>query len=104
MNETNDTTQAVAEASEKVLINDLDSFVRILFTWHEDKVQLLEHVLDVPEGTTMMVKDQDESSEEIILEGDKRKAFVAGLTLALMELGRLPFFFETDEVDGESLH
>lgn len=97
------------QSSNLVEISSLDTFVRILSLWHSDKIKVLEHMLDVPEGTSVQLSEE----EAIILTGETHKAFIIGLNLALMELGVLPFSFETEEddegkeealIDADSVH
>lgn len=72
-------------------IDDLDQFVTILVGWHNEKVKVLEHMLEIPEGTVM-----ESDGKEAILTGDVLAAFKAGIELTLMELGTLPFAYETE--------
>lgn len=70
-----------------VLIEDLDQFVSLLTGWHSNKVAMLEHLLEIPEGTEMQV----DGGDSVALTGDILAGFKAGLNVALMELGKLPF-------------
>lgn len=81
-------------SAEIVQITDLDSFVRALVHWHTNKVAMLKHMAEVPEGTEVQA---NESKPAIILQGDVREAFRAGLATALAELGELPFSFELED-------
>lgn len=78
-------------APDTLEVEDLDQFVTILVNWHNEKVAILKHMLDVPEGTVMECDGQDAT-----LSGDVLAALKAGIELALMELGTLPFAYETD--------
>jgi len=80
-----------AQAPETVEIADLDQLVKLLTGWHSQKVAVLEHMIDLPEGTEMSVGD---SPESIVMTGDMLAGFKAGLGLALIELGTLPFLCE----------
>jgi hypothetical protein len=71
---------------DNVLIEDIDQFINITMEWHGNRVAEVEHMLSVPEGTVMELNGVD-----IPLTGDMHKGFVAGLTVALMRLGSLPF-------------
>lgn len=82
-----------------VPIESLDQFVGILTRWHAHKVKVLEHMLSVPEGTEMQV----DGGEPVPLTGDMMAGFRAGLSLALMELGNLPFVTATRS-DAPAVH
>lgn len=77
-----------------VEIKDLDTFARSLAHWHDNKVKVLEHMLSLPSGTEMIVDGNTEAP--VIMAGDMLAGFKAGIDLALMELGTLPFVFETE--------
>lgn len=76
-----------------VPVVDLDQFVRMLAGWHGQKVAELNHMLTVPEGTKVLVDD----GPPLVLAGDARKGFLAGLNTALAALGQLPFVAEIDD-------
>lgn len=83
--------------SEKqtMMIETLDDFVRMLTQWHSSKVAQLNHMKTVPEGSGVALDDGPEK----ILTGDLREGFILGLTLALSQLGTLPFEAEVEYVD-----
>lgn len=83
------------ENQDTLVIEDLNEFVYILEGWHNEIIKVLEHMLEVPEGTVMEVDGVD-----YVLTGDLLAAFKAGLDLALIELGKLPFTCETDPPDA----
>ena len=76
-------------------IDSLDQFINILHIWHGRKVQVLEHMLNIPEGTDMELDDKN-----IQLIGDVRTAFIEGIKLSLHELGTLPFTVEQEDKQG----
>lgn len=76
---------------DTLVIEDMNQFVQILVAWHSERVQALEHMLQVPDGTVMETNGIDAT-----LTGDLLVGFKAGIELALMELGTLPFAYETD--------
>lgn len=86
--------QAKPAEPATVEMKDLDQFVKVLTAWHSKKVKVLEHMLGLPDGTEMVV-DGDEA-KPIVMTGDILVGFKAGLDLALMELGNLPFLYETE--------
>lgn len=75
-----------------ITMSDIDQFAYLLAKWHKEKVKVLEHVLDVPEETVLNL-----NGTEITLSGDVLAGFQAGLSVALMELGNLPFVVETTD-------
>lgn len=81
------------QPSETVVVSDIDQFIQLLSGWHQNKVKTLEHMLAIPEG--IEVGFNDEALQ--ILSGDLHKGFLMGLSLALMELGTLPFGVEVDD-------
>ena len=85
-------TQEAPVAKATIEIEDLNQFVQILAAWHEQKVKTLAHMLEIPDGTEMAVTGED----PVILTGDMLAGFKAGLELSLMELGTLPFAYETE--------
>lgn len=95
MTEAQEATQEDATASDTHEVSDLDEFVRILVHWHSKKVQILEHVLQVPEGTEMEFEGQTYP-----LTGDILKGLRAGINLSLIELGKLPFMAEVESEPG----
>ena len=79
---------------ETLLIKDIDQFVNLLTRWHAEKVKVLEHMLEVPDGTEM-----ERDGVSVVLTADMLAGFKAGIDLALMELGSLPFATEPDVVE-----
>ena len=74
-----------------LVIEDMNQFVQILVAWHSEKVKVLEYMLQVPDGSVM-----ETNGIKTTLTGDLLAGFKAGIELALMELGTLPFAYETD--------
>ena len=79
------------ENQDTLVIEDMNQFVQILVAWHSEKVKVLEHMLQVPDGSVM-----ETNGIEATLTGDMLAGFKAGIELALMELGTLPFAYETE--------
>ena len=88
----------VVEELPMITVNDLDTFVQYLIKWHSTKITLLQHMQQIPEGTTVQAMGED--AEMHPLEGDMLKGFKFGLEVALAELGALPFAIEFE--DGPS--
>ena len=78
---------------DNVEVTDLDQFVKLLAHWHTAKVNVLKHMLEVPETAEVSIGD----GEPIPVTGDFRKGYQLGLSLALSELGELPFVAELEE-------
>lgn len=74
-------------------VEDLDMFVKLLLQWHTAKVDTLEHMLRIPQG--FEVSFNGEAPQ--ILEGDLHAGFTIGLTVALIELGQLPFVARVED-------
>lgn len=81
-------------ATKTVMVDDLDQFVRVLMAWHANKVAMLRHLQNIPDGTEASKDDE----EPVILTGDMLKGFQMGLEVALEEMGTLPFEAELEEV------
>jgi hypothetical protein len=79
--------------AETVVVADIDQFIQLLSGWHESKVKTLEHFLSMPEGVEVTFNNEATQT----LSGDLHKGFLMGLSLALMELGTLPFGVEIDD-------
>jgi hypothetical protein len=84
---------------ETVMIDSLDQFVRALHQWHSNKVQLLKHMQSVPEGTEV----SNDAGQTFLLEGAYRDGFILGLTVALSEMGELPFEAEVTFTSDEPI-
>ena len=81
--------------NEIIEIDDLDTFVTLLEDWHTQAVKELEHFKGIPEDTEIEVND----NAGIILSGDIRAGFLAGLELALVKLGTLPYTSIEEDVE-----
>ena len=79
------------ENQDTLVIEDMHQFVQLLVAWHSEKVKVLEHMLQVPDGSVM-----ETNGIKATLTGDLLAGFKAGIELALMGLGTLPFAYETD--------
>lgn len=87
--------------SEDILeIKDLDHFVGMLTRWHTHKVAVLKHMLEVPRDAEVTLNDGVPRK----LDGPFRDGFELGVTLALSELGKLPFVAEMEEATDAVKH
>ena len=75
---------------ETLYVENMDHFIALLFAWHENKVKTLEHMMSIPEGTEVTFGDEMVQ----VLSNDVLKGFQIGLSLALIEMGQLPFMAE----------
>lgn len=88
-----DAQEDVTEQEQTVPVTDLNQFVAILSQWHQGKTKTLKHMLEIPLGTPF-----DFNNElDLVLQGDLHKGFIIGLTVALSELGELPFVAEMED-------
>jgi len=85
-----------SQKPEVVPIETIDQFAAYITAWHSHKVAVLEHMLQVPEGTEMQV----DGGAEVVLEGAVLAAFKAGISVSLMELGKLPFVTQMEEQEA----
>ena len=88
---------AVPDSQELIQVEDLNQFVYHLNNWHQSKVAMLRHMLQIPEGTAAELND----GEKVTMTGDILRGFRIGVTLGLSELGTLPFVAEmTDSAEA----
>jgi len=83
-----------------VQVEGMDHFIELLVRWHTNRVDTLQHMINVPEGVVVEAED----GKGFTLEGPMYKGFQLGLKLALMELGALPFGFESEDDDPRSIN
>lgn len=82
-----------AQKPELIPIQNIDHFIHLIVVWHNNRVALLKHMMALPAGTEMQVDE----NKTVVMDGERLEGFKAGLGLALMELGDLPFVVETVE-------
>jgi hypothetical protein len=87
-----DQQEQTPEVPETVQVQSLDHFITLLIRWHDTKVRLLKHMTEIPEGAVVEIDGADKA-----FTGDLREGFKLGITVALAELGNLPFAVEMDE-------
>jgi hypothetical protein len=88
-------TDNTAQSSDTIEVDDLNKFVKLLTRWHGGAVKRAEHFLQVPEGQEIKIGED----AELVLTGDTLRAFKAGVNCALMQLGTLPFAYETEPAE-----
>ena len=90
------TSQAAQSPSGNIEVDNIHEFVHYLNSWHSSKVQELRHMIDMPEGITM-VTEENGVEKSVLMEGVMLAGFKAGVELALMQLGTLPFSAELED-------
>lgn len=83
------------QAPETIQVESLDQFVQYLVRWHETKVALLKHMETIPADAVVEIDGVDRAFTP-----EMREGFKLGITIALAELGTLPFGFETDDEES----
>lgn len=83
------------QAPETIQVESLDQFVQYLVRWHDTKVRLLKHMETIPEDAVVEIEGVDHAFTP-----EMRQGFKLGITIALAELGTLPFGFETDDEES----
>ena len=86
-------TPTALELSGVLEVSDLDTFVRYLVSWHSEKVALVKHMLEVPDGAKFKIGED----EPILLSGETLTTFKLGVQMALMELATLPFVADVED-------
>lgn len=86
----------------KMTIDTVEQFLQALMLWHQNKMGMLHHMLQVPPGTVVTLGNNETAEETLVtLEGVALDGFKVGLTLAIMEMGKLPFL--PVDADGNEL-
>lgn len=63
----------------------------VVINWHQSRIDQLDEILDsAKDGKGLKLKNEEDDSE-IVIEGDKLAGFRAGLHVAKLILGKLPF-------------
>lgn len=93
---TNTTKPTVQALAGTVPVEDLDTFVQILTTWHAEKCVVVQHLLAVPEGSEFEIGDGAEA-KTLVMSGDVLAGFKLGIEMAMMHLGTLPFVAEMED-------
>ena len=78
--------------SDTIPVTDVDQLAQYISHWHSNRIKRLEHMMEIPVGTKVIVKldDSDDEPVELELTEDIRKGFLIGLTVSLSEFGELP--------------
>lgn len=89
-----------AEVLDIVHMPDLDTFVRALTAWHSQKMEMLRHLQDIPEGTAFQVGDGTEA-KDLVMTAEMLDGFQFGIEMALMQIGELPFVVEIEDAQPQ---
>lgn len=89
---------------ELVTMNDVDVFAGHLVAWHGRQMRQAEHLFKVPEGTAIEVQiGESDTPTDVVLEGEKLRAFLGGVSACLSLFDQLPFAaIAVDELKGEA--
>jgi hypothetical protein len=91
-------TTDIQDDSGTTPVTDLDTFVKLLASWHGKRVQRLEQLLIIPEGTEVSMGEEP----AFALTGEALKGFRVGVAISLSQLGKLPFEAEFESIpDGK---
>lgn len=92
------TTSGEQSPSAMIPVDNIHEFVHFLNGWHQERVKQLRHMIEMPEGITMIVGEGAEE-KSVTMEGQLLAGFKAGVELALMQLGTLPFSVELEDAE-----
>ena len=73
-------------------LDTLDQVAQHVIAWHQDKLTLVNHMLNIPTGTTVTIDDS-----EYILEGDFLKGYEAAMLFIKDTLTNDPPLVETED-------
>lgn len=92
------TEATTPENQETVQISDMTQFIAILTAWHKKRADELIYYSTIPDGghIGVILSDENGADVEHVLQGDTLKGFKAGINVALVALGKLPFIFEME--------
>lgn len=76
----------MTEPSKMIPLDSAEDLAQLIDLWHSTQVATLEHLMKIPEGAKFTT-----GNTEHVLAGDTLKGFRAGITTALMLLGKLPY-------------
>lgn len=85
---TNAPEEGTVEFYKQHLAN-MHGLVTDLYTWHEDNMAHLNHLLAFPKEDELVVENNS-TGEEVILTGKEREAFFTGIEVAIASLKEFP--------------
>lgn len=82
----------------------LKELAETIMDWHDSRVEQIDEILESgKDGKGIKLRNEEDDSE-IVIEGDKMAGFMAGLHVAKLILGKLPFTLQdpTESWDDEA--
>lgn len=83
----------------------LKELADVVIAWHQSRIDHIDEILESGDGKKGIKLKNEEDGSEIVIEGDKLAGFRAGLHVAKLILGKLPFSLqdptEMDEEEDE---
>lgn len=75
----------------------------VVIGWHQSRIEQIDEILGSANGDKGLKLRNEEDDSEIVIEGDKLAGFRAGLHVAKLILGKLPFTLEesTESLDDD---
>lgn len=73
-------------------IESVSDLAGLIFGWHQNRIQRLQQMMEIPEDAVVQYGDK-----EYTLAGDLLIAYQIGLTVAMSEFRRLPFYADVNE-------
>ncbi|MBH8611918.1 hypothetical protein I4N56_014030 [Pseudomonas mohnii] len=89
------TNQATANISDP----DVAEIIGMLKEWHANRVRQLQMIVQAPADTELVLRGAN--GQQVLLVGDERKGFKAGLATALDLFGKFPLTM-TEVVDDDA--
>ena len=85
-------------------IKDMDQFAALIDQWHAQTMENGNRVLEIPEGTTIIVEDEKNPGQviEMDLNGPYLQVFRLGAQTVLHLFKNLPFGASMEEVPEET--
>lgn len=93
--------QQQQQQPETIEVDSIDQFVALTTRWHAGVIKRLEHFLKMPDDPNQGIEMQVGDEPSIKLTGDALKGMKAGIQLALMEFGNLPFAYELEDAAND---
>jgi hypothetical protein len=88
-----DEIDAVVPEPSSVQIESLEHMYLIIQGWHQHKMEILTHMVEIPEGTTFQKGDETPQT----LAGEYLLGFKAGVSAALIEVSEFPLLITHPE-------
>ena len=83
----------MSQIKDTIVVDSIEHFITITMAWHKKKVQILKQMREIPKGSEVAV----DGGDPVVLSDAGLAGFQAGIDLAIIELGTLPFAAELEE-------